>query len=224
MVANLGAGLTVGIVALALALAMAIAGAFAIAIAWSVKPEQAIFTEISAVLLISALGGSKGRSAGQPGQRQRAIGFQRWAAGAEPADRKPGPRIALRQRQVTSLRDHQVVEFAQWCLGLLQAAHETRRGLGRPQAGAELGGIAQSLDTPPQPVPGRVIEAVESISVAPDLALQCAQRLDQQPAKLSRFQACRVRRAHLRLALAEQVQPQPLGGLCAKQRSDVDNC
>ncbi len=65
MVADLSAGLTVGIVALALAFAMAFAMAFAAASC--VKPEQAIFTEISAVLLISAPGDSKGQIGGPAG-------------------------------------------------------------------------------------------------------------------------------------------------------------
>ena len=57
MVADLGAGLTVGIVALPLAMA----------VASGVKPEQAIFTAIIAVLLISALGGSKVQIGGPAG-------------------------------------------------------------------------------------------------------------------------------------------------------------
>jgi len=58
-VADLGAGVTVGVVALPLAMAFAIAS--------GVKPEQGLFTAIIAGLLISALGGSQaqiGRPAG----------------------------------------------------------------------------------------------------------------------------------------------------------------
>ncbi len=50
-IADLGAGVTVGIVALPLAMAFAIAS--------GVKPEQGIFTAIIAGFLISALGGSQ---------------------------------------------------------------------------------------------------------------------------------------------------------------------
>jgi len=57
--ADLGAGLTVGIVALPLAMAFAIAS--------GVKPEQGIFTAIIAGLLISALGGSNVQIGGPAG-------------------------------------------------------------------------------------------------------------------------------------------------------------
>ena len=57
--ADLGAGLTVGIVALPLAMAFAIAS--------GVKPEQGIFTAIIAGLLISALGGSQVQIGGPAG-------------------------------------------------------------------------------------------------------------------------------------------------------------
>ena len=56
--ADLGAGLTVGIVALPLAMAFAIAS--------GVKPEQGIFTAIIAGLLIPALGGPQVQIAGRP--------------------------------------------------------------------------------------------------------------------------------------------------------------
>jgi SulP family sulfate permease len=56
---DLGAGLTVGIVALPLAMAFAIAS--------GVKPEQGIFTAIIAGLLISALGGSQVQIGGPAG-------------------------------------------------------------------------------------------------------------------------------------------------------------
>ena len=59
LVADLGAGLTVGIVALPLAMAFAIAS--------GVKPEQGIFTAIIAGLLISALGGSQVQIGGPAG-------------------------------------------------------------------------------------------------------------------------------------------------------------
>jgi SulP family sulfate permease len=58
-VADLGAGLTVGIVALPLALAFAIAS--------GVKPEQGLFTAIIAGFLISALGGSSVQIGGPAG-------------------------------------------------------------------------------------------------------------------------------------------------------------
>ena len=57
--ADLGAGLTVGIVALPLAMAFAIAS--------GVKPEQGIFTAIIAGFLISALGGSHVQIGGPAG-------------------------------------------------------------------------------------------------------------------------------------------------------------
>ncbi|MBI5259932.1 MAG: STAS domain-containing protein [Burkholderiales bacterium] len=57
--ADLGAGLTVGIVALPLAMAFAIAS--------GVKPEQGIFTAIIAGFLISALGGSQVQIGGPAG-------------------------------------------------------------------------------------------------------------------------------------------------------------
>jgi SulP family sulfate permease len=57
--ADLGAGLTVGVVALPLAMAFAIAS--------GVKPEQGIFTAIIAGLLISALGGSSVQIGGPAG-------------------------------------------------------------------------------------------------------------------------------------------------------------
>ncbi len=57
--ADLGAGLTVGIVALPLAMAFAIAS--------GVKPEQGIFTAIVAGFLISALGGSNVQIGGPAG-------------------------------------------------------------------------------------------------------------------------------------------------------------
>jgi SulP family sulfate permease len=59
--ADPGAGLTVGIVALPLALASAIAS--------GVKPEAGIFTAIIAGLLISALGGSQVQIGGPAGRR-----------------------------------------------------------------------------------------------------------------------------------------------------------
>jgi SulP family sulfate permease len=57
--ADLGAGLTVGVVALPLAMAFAIAS--------GVKPEQGLFTAIIAGLLISALGGSQVQIGGPAG-------------------------------------------------------------------------------------------------------------------------------------------------------------
>jgi SulP family sulfate permease len=57
--ADLGAGLTVGVVALPLAMAFAIAS--------GVKPEQGLFTAIIAGLLISALGGSSVQIGGPAG-------------------------------------------------------------------------------------------------------------------------------------------------------------
>jgi len=57
--ADLGAGLTVGVVALPLAMAFAIAS--------GVKPEQGIFTAVIAGLLISALGGSSVQIGGPAG-------------------------------------------------------------------------------------------------------------------------------------------------------------
>ena len=57
--ADVGAGLTVGIVALPLAMAFAIAS--------GVKPEQGIFTAIIAGFLISALGGSSVQIGGPAG-------------------------------------------------------------------------------------------------------------------------------------------------------------
>ncbi len=57
--ADLGAGITVGIVALPLAMAFAIAS--------GVKPEQGIFTAIIAGMLISALGGSQVQIGGPAG-------------------------------------------------------------------------------------------------------------------------------------------------------------
>src|SRR3954447_11230100 len=57
--ADLGAGVTVGIVALPLAMAFAIAS--------GVKPEQGLFTAIIAGLLISALGGSHVQIGGPAG-------------------------------------------------------------------------------------------------------------------------------------------------------------
>jgi sulfate permease, SulP family len=59
LVADIGAGLTVGIVALPLAMAFAIAS--------GVKPEQGIFTAIIAGFLISALGGSHVQIGGPAG-------------------------------------------------------------------------------------------------------------------------------------------------------------
>ena len=59
LIADLGAGLTVGIVALPLAMAFAIAS--------GVKPEQGLFTAIIAGLLISALGGSSVQIGGPAG-------------------------------------------------------------------------------------------------------------------------------------------------------------
>ena len=59
LVADLGAGLTVGIVALPLAMAFAIAS--------GLKPEQGIFTAIIAGFLISALGGSNVQIGGPAG-------------------------------------------------------------------------------------------------------------------------------------------------------------
>jgi len=59
LVADVGAGLTVGIVALPLAMAFAIAS--------GVKPEAGIFTAIIAGLLISALGGSQVQIGGPAG-------------------------------------------------------------------------------------------------------------------------------------------------------------
>src|SRR5688500_7045494 len=56
---DLGAGVTVGVVALPLAMAFAIAS--------GVKPEQGIFTAIVAGLLISALGGSSVQIGGPAG-------------------------------------------------------------------------------------------------------------------------------------------------------------
>ena len=58
-IADLGAGVTVGIVALPLAMAFAIAS--------GVKPEQGIFTAIIAGFLISALGGSSVQIGGPAG-------------------------------------------------------------------------------------------------------------------------------------------------------------
>ena len=58
-VADLGAGITVGVVALPLAMAFAIAA--------GVKPEQGLFTAIIAGLLISALGGSQTQIGGPAG-------------------------------------------------------------------------------------------------------------------------------------------------------------
>jgi SulP family sulfate permease len=57
--ADLGAGLTVGVVALPLAMAFAIAS--------GVKPEQGLFTAVIAGLLISALGGSNVQIGGPAG-------------------------------------------------------------------------------------------------------------------------------------------------------------
>ena len=57
--ADLGAGLTVGIVALPLAMAFAIAS--------GVKPEQGLFTAVIAGFLISALGGSQVQIGGPAG-------------------------------------------------------------------------------------------------------------------------------------------------------------
>ncbi|MCV2354964.1 STAS domain-containing protein [Paucibacter sp. B2R-40] len=59
LIADVGAGLTVGIVALPLAIAFAIAS--------GVKPEQGIFTAIIAGFLISALGGSSVQIGGPAG-------------------------------------------------------------------------------------------------------------------------------------------------------------
>ncbi len=59
LIADIGAGLTVGIVALPLAIAFAIAS--------GVKPEQGIFTAIIAGFLISALGGSSVQIGGPAG-------------------------------------------------------------------------------------------------------------------------------------------------------------
>jgi SulP family sulfate permease len=59
LVADLGAGLTVGIVALPLAMAFAIAS--------GLKPEQGIFTAVIAGFLISALGGSNVQIGGPAG-------------------------------------------------------------------------------------------------------------------------------------------------------------
>ncbi|MBI3369518.1 MAG: STAS domain-containing protein [Burkholderiales bacterium] len=59
LAADIGAGITVGIVALPLAMAFAIAS--------GVKPEQGIFTAIIAGLLISALGGSQVQIGGPAG-------------------------------------------------------------------------------------------------------------------------------------------------------------
>jgi SulP family sulfate permease len=59
LVADIGAGLTVGVVALPLAMAFAIAS--------GVKPEQGIFTAIIAGFLISALGGSNVQIGGPAG-------------------------------------------------------------------------------------------------------------------------------------------------------------
>ncbi|HXD05953.1 MAG TPA: SulP family inorganic anion transporter [Burkholderiaceae bacterium] len=59
LLADLGAGITVGIVALPLAMAFAIAS--------GVKPEQGLFTAIVAGLLISALGGSAVQIGGPAG-------------------------------------------------------------------------------------------------------------------------------------------------------------
>ena len=59
LVADVGAGLTVGVVALPLAMAFAIAS--------GVKPEQGLFTAILAGLLISALGGSSVQIGGPAG-------------------------------------------------------------------------------------------------------------------------------------------------------------
>ena len=58
-VADIGAGVTVGVVALPLAMAFAIAS--------GVKPEQGIFTAIIAGVLISALGGSSVQIGGPAG-------------------------------------------------------------------------------------------------------------------------------------------------------------
>ena len=58
-IADLGAGITVGIVALPLAMAFAIAS--------GVKPEQGIFTAIIAGFIISALGGSSVQIGGPAG-------------------------------------------------------------------------------------------------------------------------------------------------------------
>jgi sulfate permease, SulP family len=59
LVADIGAGLTVGVVALPLAMAFAIAS--------GVKPEQGLFTAIVAGLVISALGGSNVQIGGPAG-------------------------------------------------------------------------------------------------------------------------------------------------------------
>ncbi len=59
LMADIGAGLTVGVVALPLAMAFAIAS--------GVKPEQGLFTAIIAGLLISALGGSNVQIGGPAG-------------------------------------------------------------------------------------------------------------------------------------------------------------
>src|SRR5438876_8455809 len=59
LLADLGAGVTVGIVALPLAMAFAIAS--------GLSPERGIFTAIMAGLLISALGGSRVQLGGPPG-------------------------------------------------------------------------------------------------------------------------------------------------------------
>src|SRR2546421_11098778 len=58
---DIGAGLTVGVVALPLAMAFAIAS--------GVKPEQGIITAIVAGFLISALGGSSVQIGGPAGAR-----------------------------------------------------------------------------------------------------------------------------------------------------------
>ncbi len=57
--ADLGAGITVGVVAVPLAMAFAIAS--------GVKPEQGLFTPIIAGLLISVLGGSQVQIGGPAG-------------------------------------------------------------------------------------------------------------------------------------------------------------
>jgi SulP family sulfate permease len=59
LLADIGAGITVGIVALPLAMAFAIAS--------GVKPEAGIFTAIIAGFLISALGGSQVQIGGPAG-------------------------------------------------------------------------------------------------------------------------------------------------------------
>ena len=100
-VADVGAGVTVGIVALPLAMAFAIAS--------GVKPEQGIFTAIIAGFLISALGGSQraDRRAGRRLHRHR-LRHRRALRRGQPADRD-------RARRRAAVRARAGCGSARWC-------------------------------------------------------------------------------------------------------------